>query len=138
MIHFFSALNWLSVAAAFAGYFFLGPLWYMFLFKKQYLMALGKEQAPQQKPEMIYVAGPAVCSLIVTITTAVLMLALAIDSYAAAWEFAALTGLGYLVTNTINTGINPNIPRPLLYGAVSGGFHLVGIFIVCTIICAMK
>lgn len=138
MIHLFSSINWLSVGAAFAGYFFLGPLWYMFLFKKQYAISLGKEHAPEQKPEAIYIVGPALCSLIITITTALFMYALNIDSFGTAWQLAAVVGIGYLVANTVNIGINPNIPKPILYGAISGAFHLVAIFIVCTILYAMK
>lgn len=138
MIQLLTSINWLAVLVAFAGYFFLGPLWYMFLFKKQYAVSLGKENNVEEKPSAIYIVGPAVCSLIITITNAVLMDALHIQSYQAAWEFAALVGIGYLVTNTVNIAINPNIPKPMLYGAVSGAFHLVGIFIVCTILFAMK
>jgi hypothetical protein len=138
MIHLFSALNWMGILAAFAGYFFLGPLWYMFLFKKQYARSLGRENQPQSKQAAIYIVGPAVCSLIITITSALFMHALEINSYTAALEFAFVAGLGYLVTNTINIAINPNIPRPMLYGAVSGAFHLVGIVVACTVLYAMK
>ncbi len=138
MIHLFSALNWLGVLTAFAGYFFLGPLWYLLLFKKQYTQSLGRENQPQTPPAAIYIVGPAVCSLINTITSALFMYALDINSYGTALEFAFIAGLGYLVTNTVNIAINPNIPRPLLYGAISGSFHLVGSVIVCSILYAMK
>ncbi len=138
MIQLLSAINWVGVLLAFAGYFFLGPLWYLLLFKKQYYVSLGKEIDPQEKPSPIFIIGPAVCSLIITITSALLMYALHIDSYQAAIEFALIVGVGYLVANTVNIAINPNIPRPMLYGAISGAFHLVGIFIASVIIYAMK
>jgi hypothetical protein len=43
-----------------------------------------------------------------------------------------------LFINTVNIAINPNIPRPILYGVISGMFHLTGILIVSVIIVAMQ
>ena len=36
-----------------------------------------------------------------------------------------------------NTGINPNIPRPLLYGAVSGSYFLVIGVVISLIVVAL-
>lgn len=131
-------VHWLGVAAAFVPYFLLGGLWFTVFFPKPYRASLGLEQTPQTKPAPIFIIGPAVCSLIITITTAVLLRALHVDSYSGALQFAAVIGLGYLVANTVNIAINPNIPRPLFYGVISGGFHLTGIVIVSTILVAMR
>lgn len=65
------------------------------------------------------------------------MNALHIESYTNALLFALIVGLGYLVANTVNIAINPNIPRPPLYGAISGAYHLVGVVIVSVILVAM-
>ena len=51
------------------------------------------------------------------------MNSLNIESYQDALIFAIIVGLGYLVANTVDIAINPNIPRPLLYGAISGSYH---------------
>jgi hypothetical protein len=138
MINLISAINWVSVTIAFICYFVLGALWFTAFFKKQYLISLGKENAPQQKPAPIFIIGPAVCSLVITITSAILMEALNVHSPGMAIEFALITGTGYLFTNTVNIAINPNIPRPILYGIISGVFHLVGMLLVCVIITAMS
>ena len=82
--------------------------------------------------------GPAVCALIITITCAVLLYALHIDTYGNALRFALLVGVGYLVTNTVNIAINPNIPRPFFYGLITGSYHLVGMVLVNLILVAMK
>ena len=100
--------------------------------------SLGKENDTQQSTALIYIIGPAICSLVITITSAVLMHALGIESYHEAFEFAMIVGFGYLFANTVNIGINPNIPKPILYGIISGAFHLVGIFIVSTVLYALK
>lgn len=132
-----SNVRWLGVAAAFVPYFLLGGLWFTVLFPKAYRASLGQEHAPQEKPAPIFIFGPAVCSLVITITTAVLMKALHIQSLGSSLQFGAVVGLGYLVANTVNIAINPNIPRPLFYGLISGGFHLTGILIVTTVLVAV-
>ncbi|MGS0527030.1 DUF1761 domain-containing protein [Zobellia nedashkovskayae] len=132
------SINWLGVLAAFIPYFMLGALWFTLLFKKQYAISLGKENSMPEKPAPIFIIGPAICSLIITITTAILIYALNINSYQSSIEFAFVIGLGYLVANTMTIAINPNIPKPIMYGIISGAYHLVGIVIVCIIIFAMK
>ncbi|MEO6286939.1 MAG: DUF1761 domain-containing protein [Dyadobacter sp.] len=138
MFNVLADIAWLSVLSAFLAYFILGALWFTLLFTKPYHISLGRENDTQQKPAPIFIIGPAVCCLIITMATAVLMYALKIDSYENALTFAFIIGIGFLVANTINIAINPNIPRPLLYGLISGSYHLAGIIIVCVILVAMK
>jgi len=138
MIKLVSAINWVSVLIAFIVYFFLGALWFTLLFKKQYANSLGKENDTLQNSSPIFLIGPAICSLIITITSAILIYALGIDSYSKAIEFVFIIGVGYLFANTVNIAINPNIPKPILYGIISGTFHLVGILIVSVTIVAMS
>lgn len=138
MTELLTSINWLGVLSAFIPYFMLGALWFTLFFKKQYAISLGKENSMPEKPAPIFIIGPAICSLIITITTAILIYAININSYQSAIEFAFVIGLGYLVANTMNIAINPNIPKPIMYGIISGAYHLVGIIIVCIIIFAMK
>lgn len=131
-------LNWWGVLLAFVPYFMLGALWFTLLFKKQYAISLGRENEQQQNMSAIFIIGPAVCTFIITVTSAILMNALHIESYANALLFAVIIGFGYLVANTVNIAINPNIPRPFLYGAISGSYHVVGILIVSFILVSMR
>lgn len=137
MIGHLANLNWISVILAFAAYFLLGALWFTLFFSKQYKVSLGREgETLPNKP--IFIVGPALCSLVITITNAILIYALGLSSFGDGLELSVLVGIGYLVANTVNIAINPNIPRPLLYGLISGAYHLVGILIVSTILIAMK
>jgi hypothetical protein len=137
MISQFVNLNWISVLLAFAAYFLLGALWFTLFFSKQYKISLGRDnETLPNKP--IFIIGPAFCSLVITLATALLIYALNIQSFGGALAFSAVVGIGYLFANTINIAINPNIPRPILYGIISGTYHLVGIFMVSIIIVAMK
>jgi hypothetical protein len=130
-------LNWISVLIAFVAYFMLGALWFTLFFSKLYKISLGKE-GETLPPKPIFIVGPALCTLVITITSAIVIYALNISSFGAGLEFAALVGFGFLVANTVNIAINPNIPRPILYGVISGSYHLVGISMASSIIIAMK
>jgi Protein of unknown function (DUF1761) len=138
MISQLSNLNWVGVLVAFVAYFMLGAMWFTLLFKKQYAISLGKENNLPEKPAPIFIIGPAICSLLITLASAILIYALGINSYSQAIEFALLVGIGFLVANTFNIAINPNMPYPLHYGIISGLYHLVGIFIVSIVLVAMK
>jgi hypothetical protein len=130
-------LNWISVLVAFVVYFLLGALWFTLFFSKSYKLSLGREnETLQNKP--IFIVGPAVCSLVITIASALLIYALNISSFGDALKFSLLVGIGYLFANTVNIAINPNIPRPILYGIISGAYHLAGISIVSIVLVAMK
>lgn len=127
----------MSVLLAFIAYCVLGGLWFTVLFVKPYKISLGRagETLPN-KP--IFIVGPALCSLVITVASALLFEWLHIRTLAGAVELSLLTGIGFLVANTVNIAINPNIPRPILYGIVSGAYHLVGISIVGVILAAMN
>ena len=130
-------LNWLGIMVAFLVYFILGAVWFTLLFAKSYKVSLGREDETLAKAP-IFIVGPALCTFVITVTTAVLMHALDIHTAGDALELALLIGLGYLGANTVNIAINPNIPRPLHYGMISGSYHLVGISLVMMILWAMR
>jgi len=137
MINQLANLNWLSVIIAFVVYCIIGALWFTLFFSKPYKISLGKaNETLPNKP--IFIVGPTICSLVITVATAILMYALNIQSFGAAIEFALIIGVGFLVANTVDIAINPNIPRPILYGIISGSYHLLCILIVCSILFAMK
>lgn len=120
----FSDISGIGIIAATVASFVLGGLWFTVLFGRAYAAALGRAHDPGAKPAPLMIIGPAVWSLITAFTTAVLMASLGVESLPGALGLGLFIGLGYLAATTINTGINPNIPRPLLYGAVSGAYHL--------------
>ena len=137
MIGQLTTLNWIGVLLAFIAYSFIGALWFTIFFTKWYKISLGREnETLPNKP--IFIAGPALCTLVITVASAVLIDALNVSSFGDAAAFSLFIGIGYLVANTVNIAINPNIPRPILYGIISGSYHLTGIFIASNIIVAMR
>lgn len=137
MFDVFTSINWIGVLLAFLAYFFLGALWYMLLFSKSYRVSLGRDPNIKTSQSPLYIIGPAVCSLIITITCAILIAALKMSSYTEAIQFILIVSIGYLFTNTVNIAINPNIPRPFLYGVITGTYHIAGMISVNTILFAM-
>jgi Protein of unknown function (DUF1761) len=113
----------------------LGGVWFAVLFPKAYNLSLGRAADAPAVKKTIFMVGPALCSLAITVTTAILI---AIATYTEALLFAIIAGLGYLVANTTNIAINPNFPRPLRYSIISGSYNLIGIVIVSAIFVALK
>jgi hypothetical protein len=130
-------INWISVLLAFIVYFLLGALWYMVLFPQAYKVSLGKANETLNNQSILFVVGPGVCVLITILATTVLFHALHITSYGDALSLAAIVAVGYLVANTTNIAINPNIPRPLLYSAITSAYHVVGITLTCLLLAVL-
>jgi hypothetical protein len=138
MLQKISKISWLGVFLALVFYSFLGWLWFTVLFPDQYAGALDKLGLLPAKPDPIYFYGPPLTIIPTLIATALLMVMLNIHTRKAAIEFAFVIGLGFLVANTFDIAINPNIPHPMPYGLIVGGFHLVGILVSCLIMQAMR
>ncbi|NUL04054.1 DUF1761 domain-containing protein [Streptomyces lunaelactis] len=129
-------VNWIGVLVAFLAFFLMGALWFALLFNKAYNISLGRDASAAPEGSALFYAGPALTSLVITITSAVLMAALRVDSYPDALLFGLIVGAGYLVANTVNIAINPNFPRPLFYSLISGAYNLVGSVLVSAILVA--
>jgi hypothetical protein len=119
------SVNWLGVALAVLASSVLGGAWFTALFGRLYAVSLGRAEAPPGKPAPLFIWGPMVCTLVTTITTALLMGAARVTTLTGAVTFGLLVGLGYIVATLINIAINPNFPRPFLYSAVCGPYFLI-------------
>ena len=133
-----SEINWLAIILATLAYFILGAIWFTPLFGNAYDKALDSKRTKGQKWPAIYYAGPFVSALVATTTTAVLLYALHVEQISDALQLGLIVGVGYAMSISFNNAINPKTPRPLLYGAVTGSYHVVGIVIVAAIIFAMR
>jgi hypothetical protein len=127
-------VNWIGVPVAFIAFTVLGGVWFAVLFSKAYNVSLGRDASARPEGSPLFYVGPALTSLVVTTTSAVLMAALKVDTLADALLFGLVVGVGYLVANTVNIAINPNFPRPLFYALISGGYNLLGSVLVSTIL----
>lgn len=131
-------LNWLAIILATLAYFILGALWFTPLFGSAYDKALDSKRSKGQKWPMLYYVGPFLSAFVTVIATSVLVYALHIGQMSDALLLGLIVGVGYAMSISFNNAINPKMPRPLLYGAVTGGYHVAGIVIVAAILFAMK
>ena len=138
MLQKISKISWLGVFLSLVFYSLFGWFWFTVLFPNQYAQTLDKLGMMPTKPNPIYYYGPALAILPTIITTALLMVVVNINTRKATIEFALVIGLGFLVANTFNIAINPNIPHPLAYGLLVGGFQLISILVSCFILQAMR
>ena len=138
MIKNLSKINWLAVLLSLVFYSFFGWFWFTVLFPNQYASTLDKLGMMPTKPDPIYFYGPALAILPTIIRAALLMLVLNINTRKVAIEFALVIGYGFLDANTFNIAINPNIPHPMPYGFLVGGFQLISILVSCLILQAMR
>lgn len=134
MLKHFSKISWLGVFLSFVFFSFLGWLYFTVLFPDQYAATLDKSGKMAAEPDPIYFYGPALTILPTLIVTAWLIVALEITSLKGAIELGLIVGLGYLVANTFDIAINPNMPHPGPYGVLVGGFQMIGILVSCMII----
>ena len=138
MLQKISKISWLGVLLSLVFYSFFGWLWFTILIPNQYASSLDKLGTMPANPDPIYFYGPALAILPTIITAALLMLVLNINTRKVAIEFALVIGFGFLVANTFNIAINPNIPHPMTYGLLVGGFQLICILVTCIILQAMR
>lgn len=138
MVEIILELNGWAVLLATFVYFVLGALWFTPLFGKYYDRALGFDRQKDYKWPPIYYISPFVSSLIISIATAMLVRLLKIELLADAAILGLIVGLGYAAAISFNNAVNPVTPRPLLYGAVTGGYHVVGITLVAMVVTALR
>lgn len=131
------SLNWLAVALCAVPLSMLGAAWFMGVVPKPYGVALGRTDLAGRKPEPLFIVGPLLCGVVVTMANAVLLRSLHVTSMGDALVFGLITGLGYLVPTVVNVAINPNIPRPLFYGVINAPYFLISNLVSCAILTAM-
>ena len=134
MFNLLTDLNWLAVLLADVAAFVLGGVWFVVLFPRFYASALGRENEPPSKPAAIFLVGPLLCNTVAVVTSAILLRLLGVHSLGGALLFGGFVGFGYLTSTTVNTGINPNIPRPLRYGLVSGAQFFVSSLVMSVVL----
>jgi hypothetical protein len=125
-------INWLAVISATVVFAVLGGVYFTAVVGRVYRVALGNEDRELPKPGTIFIVGPLISSLLVVITTAILLRALAVDTLGDGVVFGLVVSIGYLVAQTLNIAVNPNFPRPLLYTLINAPY-----FILCTVVASI-
>ncbi|MCA9318021.1 DUF1761 domain-containing protein [Candidatus Saccharibacteria bacterium] len=133
MFNTLNEINWLIILLATVVYFILGAIWFTPLFGKAYDIGTGVKRSSKQKWPAIYYYAPFLSSLAVTTAIGIVMNALNIENLANAVITGLLFGFS-LAAISFSNGVTPNMPRPVIFGLVVGGYHLISAIIVSTIV----
>lgn len=128
-------LNWLAVIVAAVAYFALGGLWFAQpVFGRQWIQASGIPM-PEGGPSAAFYVGPFITCLVATIATAMLAEATLSTTFGEGIVLGLVVGIGLALPILFVTGMfDPNKPQPMVWFAISGGYHLVGLVIAGAIV----
>lgn len=134
----FSEINWLAVLAGTGGYFFLGAIWYSFLFRKQWI---AYHQIDMNNPDAKSGVGGImlfsfILTFIISLAIAVLIQRLALSEILSGVKLGLLTGIGFSMMALSITYLY--LQRPLGLHFIDGLYHTVGQVISAVIICAIQ
>lgn len=138
MVEALGGADWIAATIGAVAYFVLGAIWFGPLFGGAYDRGLGFQRSADQKWPLLYYTGPLVASIVVAAATAVLIEAVEVDSLGHAGALGLLLGVGFSWPVSVNNAINPKTPRPLLYGTVTGLYHVAGTVVVALIVWLMR
>ena len=130
----FSNIPWLHVLVAALGYFFLGAIWYSFLFQKQWIAHSGVNvNDPNAKKGMAGVMFASfILMFICSIGLSILVTKLQIGSWMPGVKLGLLTGVCFS-----GTAISISLvyeKKPLGLHLINGGYNIVGSIIAAVIL----
>ncbi len=130
-------LNWLAVVAGAVIYFALGAVWFAPpLFGRPWMASIGWDDS-RPRPEMnpLSYAGPALFYVVASIATGLLAAATATDTLVEGITLGLVVGVGYALTVTATDAVfDPNKPRPWVWFAISGAYHVVSLLVVSVLV----
>jgi hypothetical protein len=129
-------LNWLAVIVAAIAFFALGAVWYAPpVFGRAWQQAAGAEVPEGTRPGIAYYVGPLATCLLSTVATAMLAVATGTDTVGEAVVLGLVVGVGVAAAVAFVGGVfDPHKPQPLRWFAIFGGYQVVGLLIVATIV----
>ncbi|MGH2680553.1 MAG: DUF1761 domain-containing protein [Actinomycetota bacterium] len=132
-----SDLNWLAVLVAALAYFAIGAVWYAPpLFGKAW-MAAGGLAAPEagSRPSPLIYLTPLIGSLLSAVALAMLAKATGTDKLQRGIVLGVVVAIGFAVSITFVTAqFESEKPKPMVWGAITAGYHVVGNLIAAIVI----
>jgi len=123
-----STMKVLPVIAACVAYFALGGLWFAPLFGQQSEKAVGLLRHVRWKPSVVYYIGPLLGCLAAASANPMIVQWAQATTLKEYLLGGLAVGLGYAAV------IAPAMPRPALFAAVVGGYHLLGLLLASAVL----
>ena len=134
-------LNWLAVLVAALAYFAIGALWYAPpLFGKAW-MAAGGMTTPEagSRPSPAIYLTPLVGSVLSSVALAMLAEATGTDTLQRGIVLGLVVAIGFAVSITFVTAqFESEKPKPMVWGAITAGYHAVGILVAAIIVASWQ
>lgn len=133
-----NGINWLGVIVATIAYSAFAGIWHrQFAFGRQWERAMGFVRPENWKETNIYFIVPFFSCLIASIGIAILNQLTNVSSFKHAIVLGLIAGIGFAATATFTNAVIPIMKKPLVFGAITGTAHAIGITIVSVIIYAI-
>lgn len=131
-------INWTGVFLATLVYYLLGALWFSPIgFQKKWDRAIGFQRVKGWKPDYRYFLFPLLSSAMVSISMALLQKNLLVESFGQSVCLGLVTGLGFALSISLTNAITPKKKNPILFGLLTGFYHVFGIVTVSAIVYLM-
>jgi len=133
-------IDWLAVIIAAVAYFVIGAVWYAPpLFGKAWMAAGGMPdtRASEGPPPTIYLV-PLIGSVLSAIALGMIALATGTDTIGEGFVLGLVVGIGFAISiAAVTATFESQKPKPMVWGAINGGYHLVGNLVAAVVISAM-
>jgi hypothetical protein len=136
-----SDLNWLAVIVAAIVYFAVGALWYAPpVFGKVWSAAGGFSlPEPGSRPSPAIYVTPLVGSILSAIALAMIAKASGTDTFKEGIVLGLVVAIGFAVSIAFVTAqFESSKPKPMVWGAVNAGYHVVGNLLAAIIIASWQ
>ena len=129
-------LNWLAVIVAALAYFAIGAVWYApFVFGRAWMAAGGMTVEPGDGPGAAIFAVPLIGSVLSAIALGMLAAASGTDTLSEGLVLGAVAAIGFALSISLVTAtFESTKPKPMLWGAVNAGYHIVGTLVASAVI----
>ena len=134
-------LNWLAVLVAAIAYFAIGALWYAPpLFGRIWADAGGLSMPERgERPSAAIYVTPLIGSILSAIALGVLARATGSDSLAEGIALGLVVAIGFAVPIAFVTAqFESQKPRPMTWGAINAGYHVVGTLIAAIVVATWR
>ena len=132
-------INWLAIFIATIAYSAFSGIWHrQFAFGKKWENAMGFNRPENWKETKIYFIVPSISCLTTSIVVAILLKLVNVNSFNDALILGLLTGIGFATSVTFTNAVIPTMKKPLVFGAITGSAHAIGITIATIIIDAIS
>lgn len=136
-----SDLNWLAVLVAALAYFAIGALWYAPPVFGKVWAAAGGLPAPDAsaRPSPAIYLTPLVGSVLSAVALGMLAKASGTDTFEEGIALGLVVAVGFAISIALVTAqFESEKPKPMVWGAVNGGYHVVGNLIAAIIVASWQ